>query len=136
MNESVAVEMAFTHAVLTYPVLAYPGRRSVRGPGDLQGRRVPVAATIVGAPCASRVVDHLRAHFWVRGRSNEPLSACVQLDVVAAAGVTSQNIASGTDPSASISPATATPTSDGLLVMAEYDANAPAARTLKYTPRR
>lgn len=39
------------------------------------------------------------------------------------AGVTSQDVASGTDPIASVSPVTATATGEGLLVAAEYDAN-------------
>lgn len=41
----------------------------------------------------------------------------------AAAGVTSQDVANGTDPSAAVTPATASATGDGLLVVAEYDAN-------------
>lgn len=39
------------------------------------------------------------------------------------AGVTSQDVASGTDPIATVTPATATATGEGLLVVAEYDAN-------------
>ncbi len=40
-----------------------------------------------------------------------------------AAGVTTQDVASGSDPSASVTPATTTASGDGLLVVAEYDAN-------------
>ena len=41
----------------------------------------------------------------------------------ATAGVTSQDVASGEDKTASAGPATATATGDGLLVVAQYDAN-------------
>ena len=41
----------------------------------------------------------------------------------ASAGVTGQEVASGTDPSADFGPATAAATGDGLLVVAQYDAN-------------
>ncbi len=41
----------------------------------------------------------------------------------AAAGVVEQQVSSGTDPSASVAPASASATGDGLLAVAQYDAN-------------